>query len=183
MSMVCNKIEVLVVPENKEGIYFDYSLENEIRAVLTEDKELFSGITTVNAMLDRIGCGFRDPYVRSSGGRENFLLSMFEAFGDEDDFFDDEEEEEDEDSSGNWDYDVFAEKVKRLKYSDIRAVVLMTNDECDGGNRAYTWMRYDLKTGAVTKGTGNGFMGENSDWRDPDTCTPTPKEYIISVAL
>lgn len=181
MSMVCNKIEVLVVPENKEGIYFDYSLENEIRAVLTEDKELFSGITTVNAMLDRIGCGFRDPYARSSGGRENFLLSMFEAFGDEDDFFDDEEEEED--SSGNWDYDIFAEKVSRLKYSDIRAVVLMTNDECDGGNRAFTWMRYDLKTSAVTKGTGNGFMGENSDWRDSDTCTPTPKEYIISVAL
>ena len=37
MSMITNKIEVLVVPENAEEIYFDYELENEIFPALTND--------------------------------------------------------------------------------------------------------------------------------------------------
>ena len=113
-------------------------------------------------------------------------MLMFEAFADEDDDWDDEEdEEEDEDeeeevSSGNWDYDLFAAKVNRLNYANVHTVVLMTNNATEEDVREFVWMRYDLKTGAVTRGTGNGLI---SDWRNPDACTPTPKEYIVSVAL
>ena len=182
-----NKIGVLVVPENKEGIYFDYELENEIFPALTNDKDLFAGITTTNEMLDRIGCGFKDADLPLIGNeRQNFLMLMFEAFADEDDCWDeeeDEEENEDEEeevSSGNWDYDLFAAKVNRLNYANVHTVVLMTNNATEEDVREFVWMRYDLKTGAVTRGTGNGLI---SDWRNPDACTPTPKEYIVSVAL
>lgn len=183
MSMITNKIEVLVVPENAEEIYFDYELENEIFPALTNDKDLFAGIKTTNELLDRIGCGFKDADLPSTGNeRQNFLMLMFEAFADEDDCWDEEEdgEEDEEDSSGNWDYDIFAAKVNCLKYSNVRTVVLMTNNATEEGVREFDWMRYDLKNGAVTRGTGNGLI---SDWRDPDACTPTPKEYISSVAM
>lgn len=74
----------------------------------------------------------------------------------------------------------FAAKVNRLNYANVHTVVLMTNNATEEGVREFVWMRYDLKTGAVTRGIGNGLI---SDWRNPDACTPTPKEYIVSVAL
>ena len=39
-----------------------------------------------------------------------------------------------------------------LKYSNVRTVVLMTNNATEEGVLEFDWMRYDLKNGAVTMG-------------------------------
>lgn len=184
MGMVSNKVEVLVVPETGKAIYFDYALENEIRAELTEDRRLFSGVTTINELIDRIGYGFCDAWDKDEKGNYNFLLDMFEAFGDMDDFDeDDEEDDEDEDckSSGNFEYDEFVSEIQRLKLNDICSIVLMTNDEDYGGDREFRWIRYDLKTGNVAAGTGKGVYICSDRYYDADECSPTPRAFIESI--
>ena len=63
-------------------------------------------------------------------------------------------------------------KEKRLE-SEIKHSQVQNQAPTEEGVREFDWMRYDLKTGAVTRGTGNDLI---SDWRNPDACTPTSKE-------
>lgn len=167
MEKMTNQVQMYVLPKTGPGIFFGYALADEICAELTRDEALFSGVSTTSQLLDRMGYGFRDYWAdEDTGGQINFLDELFEMY---------RTDEEDNESSGNAAYDVFASRVAALALPDIRAVVLMTDEQLESGDRAFSWIRYDLVGGQVT-GTGTGSCtGSNG-------CKPSPEAYIATVA-
>lgn len=167
MGMITNQVQMYVLPETGPGIFFGYAMADEICAELTRDEALFAGVLTADQLVSRMGYGFRDYWAdEDAGGRVNFLDELFEMY---------RTDEACDGSSGNAAYDAFSSRVAAIPLSDIRAVVLMTDGQLDGGDRAFSWIRYDLMGGKVTAGTGTGHY-------DPAACSPTAEAYIAAVA-
>lgn len=173
MEMKTNQVQVYVLPKTGPGIFFGYALADEICAELTQDEALFSGVLTTDQLVSRMGYGFRDYWAdEDAGGRVNFLDELFEMY---------RTDEACDGSRGNAAYDVFASRVAALSLSDIRAVVLMTDEQMESGDRAFSWIRYDLMGGKTATGTGTGVCAGIGHY-DPTACSPSAKAYIAAVA-
>lgn len=167
MAMITNQVQVYVLPKTGPGIFFGYALADEICAELTLDEALFADVSTTGQLVSRLGYGFRDYWADvDTDGRVNFLDELFEMY---------RTDEACDGSGGNTAYDVFASRVAALALSDIRAVVLMTDEQLDGGERAFSWIRYDLMGEKTATGTGTGHY-------DPAACSPSAEAYIAAVA-
>lgn len=163
MGMITNRLQVFVLPKSGSGIFFGYDLADEICAELTRDEALFSGVATTGQLLSRMGCGFRDYWAdEDTAGRINLLEDLFGMY---------RPDGEDGDGSGDAAYDAFASRVAALALPDIRAVVLMTDEQLESGDRAFSWIRYDLTGGQAVTGTGTGTC-----------CEPSAEAYIAAVA-
>lgn len=174
MGMITNQVQVYVLPKTGPGIFFGYALADEICAELTRDEALFAGVSTTGQLLERLGYGFRDYWAdEDAGGQVNFLDELFEMY---------RTDEACDDRSGNAAYDTFSSRVAALPLSDIRAVVLMTDEQLESGDRAFSWIRYDLVTGETTLGTGTGTYVGGGNWYDPAACSPSAEAYIAAVA-
>ena len=95
MGMVSNKIEVMLLTQKGEKVYWELWLDNEIGTVLTEDKSLFSA-SSVEEFAESIGKGFKDefPYDDDYEPDPNFIKQYCDdfagsnPFAEEDDVFD-----------------------------------------------------------------------------------------------
>lgn len=175
MGMVTNKLQVYVLPRSGSGIFFDYCLPDEICAELTRDEALFSGAATTGQLIDRMGCGFRDYWADEDAKGLNFLNELFEMYRTE-------EDDEEKDGSGDEKYDAFVSCVADLALPDIRAVVLMTDQELEGGDRGFSWICYDLANGKTAVGTGTGTYIGGGNRYDPGACEPSAEAYITAAA-
>lgn len=173
MGMITNQVQVYVLPKTGPGIFFGYALADEICAELTRDETLFADVPTTGQLLERLGYGFRDYWANEdTDGRVNFLDVLFEMY---------RTDEACDGSSGNATYDAFSSRVAALALSDIRAVVLMTDEQLESRDRTFSWIRYDLMGGKATTGTGTGVYTGTGRY-NPAACSPSAEVYIAAVA-
>lgn len=172
MSMVSNKIEVMLLTQEGEKLYWELCLDNEISTELTGDENLFNSASSVKKFVESIGKGFKDP------------------------FFDDEDEDEDEkpdpdfikqycqDFSAEYDYNQLKKLIRKYAQKEscikvFKKVVLMSDNQYDN-YREYNYNVFDLENNKFKSGCGEASLGDNY-YYDPEDCNPKSEEFMESL--
>lgn len=174
MGMVSNKIEVMLLTQKGEKVYWELWLDNEISAELTEDKSLFSA-SSVEEFAESIGKGFKDEFPCDDDYEPdpNFIKQYC------DDFcginpYDDEEDDDDDYTQLK---KLIKEKAKKAPCTEVfKKVVLVSNNHCEG-HREYKYIVFNLKTQKWSVGCQKATFGNDYHY-DPDDCVPKSKDFI-----